>query len=1096
MLPECHVTGRFALSSLGSSETSKITHYAKHGSRGSGTRADVDMGTGGGQHEEDDSGVEDGVRSAGHAWNPTPPSTLVAIGDERSDGISTRVDDNDTTANGVFSSLTLDDVLGPPPGALDPGGFEFSPDDTHIAYLHAHLPNGDGDQNWTSWMLFVMDVSNGTRHACFDPSSTQLCGESSVKNLTNAGMGVTRYEWAANAINPKRILVPQPEAAYVVDVETIYFDDFGNENATERVGKQSGASPRQRTETRVSPPRCVVRSTKTHPALDVAISPDGNWVAFVRDSEIYLALTRVSEGTSMSQQTANQVSDVDNSSHSSVPPSIRITHGASGRPFVTHGLAEFVAAEEMGRDRGLWWSPDSRKIAFTRVDSRTVSLVDVQSGNPNENPNENPDRNNPRLEKHSYPFAGEENARVTLGVVDVSHVTKTDDSSSSKIFEIFNSSNPETFTVTWLDLDCGSSARGTPNSPGDDEEYLCSVTWVTSANSANSADAPTQSNSKYPFELLTQVQNRQQTQISSILFDPNTGERSVDSPVNVETASTDSWVNISDPPVILRSSDPSGKWHKGDAVCVSERHGFNHLYLVPRKGEVGDAKTKTKNTRPVRRLTFGNWCVNSVMGIDEKNGFVYFAANEVSPLERHMYRCRLYTSGGHENLVQNDNSDTDDSSSDNNTAFELTRLTQKPGVHAVALSHDYSKFVDVFDNLKTPPEASLVLVKSMSVVLPDANNNVNNPTSEDDTPGTTKSSEHGKPLHLKQSCQNVTDVLCATTALYKQTCSAYKAPSFISLLAGDNKTTLHGAVYVPDEKTAGKPPYPLIVAVYGGPNTQTVVNSWRLTSDARAQTLREKGVMTLKLDNRGSANRGKGFENVLRTEQALGEVEVADQICGVEWLVKQGWVDPKRVAVVGWSYGGFLAVSCLLRKPEVFCAAAAGAPVTDWAKYVTHYSERYLGVLGGEQGNAQRYSVSSLVNMVEAMMREYREQNNGSTKSTENSSMSFSSTNFPRLLLAHGASDENVHLSHTKRLVGALDALDAVRLGSEKHGGMEVTDGAQDERGDTASSPNLKDKSYELLVFPKERHVLRGHNARRTLEQRISSFLQEALGFT
>ena len=134
-------------------------------------------------------------------------------------------------------------------------------------------------------------------------------------------------------------------------------------------------------------------------------------------------------------------------------------------------------------------------------------------------------------------------------------------------------------------------------------------------------------------------------------------------------------------------------------------------------------------------------------------------------------------------MVQNDNSDTDDSSSDNNTAFELTRLTQKPGVHAVALSHDYSKFVDVFDNLKTPPEASLVLVKSMSVVLPDANNNVNNPTSEDDTPGTTKSSEHGKPLHLKQSCQNVTDVLCATTALYEQTCSAYKAPSFISLLA-------------------------------------------------------------------------------------------------------------------------------------------------------------------------------------------------------------------------------------------------------------------------------------------------------------------------
>ena len=132
------------------------------------------------------------------------------------------------------------------------------------------------------------------------------------------------------------------------------------------------------------------------------------------------------------------------------------------------------------------------------------------------------------------------------------------------------------------------------------------------------------------------------------------------------------------------------------------------------------------------------------------------------------------------------------------------------------------------------------------------------------------------------------------------------------------------------------------MAVYGGPGAQCVSDSWRLTADARAQRLREKGVVTFKLDNRGSANRGCAFERAIRANDAvLGECEVADQVAGVRFLVSKNLVDPKRVAIVGWSYGGFVAAAALLRAPETFVCAVAGAPVTSWLAYNTHYAERY-----------------------------------------------------------------------------------------------------------------------------------------------------------
>ena len=171
--------------------------------------------------------------------------------------------------------------------------------------------------------------------------------------------------------------------------------------------------------------------------------------------------------------------------------------------------------------------------------------------------------------------------------------------------------------------------------------------------------------------------------------------------------------------------------------------------------------------------------------------------------------------------------------------------------------------------------------------------------------------------------------------------------------AGD---LLHGLLYRPDASRYGPGPYPTIVQVYGGPHAQRALDSWRNTANMRAQYLRSLGFLVFVLDNRGSAGRGLQFEAAIRWD--MGNVEVDDQVDGVRWLVEQGLADRNRVGIYGWSYGGYMALMCLARAPETFHAAVAGAPVTAWDGYDTHYTERYMGL---PQENEEGYRASSVM---------------------------------------------------------------------------------------------------------------------------------------
>lgn len=313
------------------------------------------------------------------------------------------------------------------------------------------------------------------------------------------------------------------------------------------------------------------------------------------------------------------------------------------------------------------------------------------------------------------------------------------------------------------------------------------------------------------------------------------------------------------------------------------------------------------------------------------------------------------------------------------------RVTAEGGFHTVVMSSDGRLFVDQHDSAGTPPRVLLKEAGGRTLRVLDRN--------ED---------PEVRELGLRP-------------------------PEFVTVTAEDG-TTLHGALYKPRNTAPGRK-FPALVRVYGGPTAQTVKDSWELTQDLRAQRLTEMGYVVFRLDNRGSPRRGRDFETALY--RRLGSVEVEDQIRGARFLAALPFVDPGRIGIYGWSYGGYVAALCLLRAPDVFRAAVAGAPVTDWDGYDTHYTERYMGT---PRENPEGYRASSLLPLAGRL--------DG------------------RLLIIHGMADENVHFRHTARL---LNVLNAAR------------------------------RRYDLLLFPDERHLPRRAEDRQALEQRLLEHFEAAL---
>jgi len=151
--------------------------------------------------------------------------------------------------------------------------------------------------------------------------------------------------------------------------------------------------------------------------------------------------------------------------------------------------------------------------------------------------------------------------------------------------------------------------------------------------------------------------------------------------------------------------------------------------------------------------------------------------------------------------------------------------------------------------------------------------------------------------------------------------------------------------------------YPVIIYVYGGPHAQMITKSWLGGAGLYLNLLAQKGYLVFTLDNRGSANRGFEFESSIFRN--VGTVEIEDQMKGVEYLKSLPFVDANRIGVDGWSYGGFMTVSMLLKNPGVFKAGVAGGPVIDWKFYEVMYGERYMDT---PESNPDGYKNACLLN--------------------------------------------------------------------------------------------------------------------------------------
>lgn len=707
------------------------------------------------------------------------------------------------------SALTPEDVATYPlPGMAMPGDFAFSPDNRFITYLYSP------DESLTR-QLYAFDLTIGKARLLVAPPGGGMVEERVSleealrrERQRQRALGVTQYAWAQHA---NRLLIPLHGAIYVQDGD--------------------GA-----------PLREIVPSG-SHPALDPQFSPDGAWVAFVQDAELFAVSA---DGGSPRQ----------------------LTEGARGTG-TTHGLAEYIAQEEMGRSHGFWWSPDGRQIAFTAVDETHIPVYRIM--------HQGKDATGAGAqEDHRYPFAGMPNALVRLGIVSI-----------------------DGGAPIWMDLG------------PEEDQYLARVNWFPDGT------------------LIAQIENREQTILDLVRFDLRTGAQA-----RLLRETSDVWINLHD--LLLPLND-------GGFIWASERTGFQHLYRYDRDGNL------------LNPITSGDWIVDGVAGVDEAKGLVYFTGTLDGPTERHLYVASL--AGG-----------------------EPRRITDAPGIHAVVTDHVLGRFVDIHHNIETPPTVTLRALSDGNVL---------------------------------RTIYETTDPRIARLAL--------QPPQLVTLQSRDGET-LQGAVYRPADHGAG--PFPTIISVYGGPHAQRVQNSWGMTVDMRAQYLQENGFLVFVLDNRGSARRGLAFEG--RIKHDMGNLEVRDQVDGVHWLVAQGLADPERVGIYGWSYGGYMSAMALARAPETFKVAVAGAPVTHFDGYDTHYTERYMGT---PQSNLRGYAESSVMHHVPRMTG--------------------------KLLIVHGLIDENVHFRHTARLINAL-----IRAR----------------------------KPYDLLLFPDERHMPRKIEDRVFMEEQIRDY--------
>jgi len=328
---------------------------------------------------------------------------------------------------------------------------------------------------------------------------------------------------------------------------------------------------------------------------------------------------------------------------------------------------------------------------------------------------------------------------------------------------------------------------------------------------------------------------------------------------------------------------------------------------------------------------------------------------------------------------------------DGGNADKPVRITKQDGMHDDTFAQNGKIFVDTFSDPKTPPQVSIRRADGSLVEW----------------------LEHNEVKGDHPYAKYMADHL---------------PTEFGSIKAHDGQDLYYSMIKPSNFDPAKR--YPVFLMVYGGPHSQQVTRGW---GNMFKQYMAQQGFVVFTLDNRGSSRRERKFTDVIYGE--LGKHEVEDQLTGVDWLAKQRFVDPKRVGVFGWSYGGYMTLRLLEAGSDKIAMGVSVAPVTDWSLYDTHYTEQFVG--STPKSNPKAYEQSGVFAHLDGL------------KSP--------------LLLIHGMADDNVLFTNSTRLIDAL------------------------------VNRNVK---FELMTYPGAKHGISSRAGQRHVYGMIEGFFKKNLGGT
>jgi dipeptidyl-peptidase-4 len=404
-------------------------------------------------------------------------------------------------------------------------------------------------------------------------------------------------------------------------------------------------------------------------------------------------------------------------------------------------------------------------------------------------------------------------------------------------------------------------------------------------------------------EVLLLHLNRRQNQLNVMIGDRRTGLVRT-----ILSEKDDAWVDVDVDEIQWLGSGKRFLW-------LSERDGWRHVYSATREGGVPQL------------ITNGSFDVMSIEGVDEKAGWLYYAASPDDATQRYLYRTQLSGNGKPERLSP----------------------AAQSGSHFYSIAPNTTWAIHSYSTIGTPPAIELVH-------LPD----------------------HQPVRQLAPNAAVIARVKELDT----------KPPEFFKVDIGGG-TTLDGWMIKPPNFDSSKR-YPVLIYVYGEPAGQTVLDRWASTRYLWHQMLAQHGYLVMSFDNRGTpAPKGRAWRKVVYRQ--IGVLAAQEQAAAARVVQSWPFVDPKRIAVWGWSGGGSMTLNQMFRYPDIYQVGMSVAPVTDQHFYDTIYQERYMGL---PQDNEADYRRGSPVTHAAGLAG--------------------------KLLIVHGSGDDNVHYKGTEVLANVL----------------------------------------------------------------------------